>query len=877
MDYNSQNENMHIQVIFTEKDFEFKHFKKDNLPSHEKEYYDEHSNDKGLFVFELAFSKLKDLSQSVAFLRYIANEFVSAVISDPGFNLNAFPQSVQLCEQVTNLIVKSVPYAIGSEYVSNQWVDRIVALLNRAYISSCSLSGVKPSEFIASKRKETGIPSRIYFHLVENKQRDQYPFAFLATYTTLINGGVSHAPLKNALSELHGKPYELDNLIKNIHAVANVSAFVKHLLETGDIFYPIKFTNDEAYRFLKEVSLYEKYGIICRIPQWYNSRDNVIRVNFDEKKQVQPVFFSRFTINKFAPEMVYQGVRITVEEARALLSKKEGLEQLKGRWVEVNHQQLLELLNDYESLVNDGTSLIDIIKNRSGLGLGVQKKQNVAIEFSREDFVAEFIKRAVATYTSVPVPKPFDSILRQYQSEAFSWLYALKQLGMGACLADDMGLGKTIEVLSFLKQLQLEGAKRVLVIVPATLVDNWKHEIAKFAPEIGTFVLRGSNQKNAESDGSFLTICTYQMAVRSDYIEQVDWDAVVLDEAQAIKNYYTAQAQKVKMLKSNMRIVMTGTPIENNLLELWSIFDFVNPGLLGTRQEFLALHSRLLSNPEGYKDIKTLINPFVLRRVKTDKRIISDLPEKNEIDVAITLTKQQIVLYKKVVEGMNAAVRRLNSRRDERIIVLTSLMKLKQVCNHPSQYYGDDNYDLSLSGKFIELKHICETISEKDERVIVFTQFREIIPALVSLLEGVFGAKGLSIDGNTAMKNRDEYVQAFQTGRFPFMVLSLKTGGVGLNLTAAQNVIHFDRWWNPAVENQATDRAYRIGQSKNVTVYKLIAANTIEERIAQMLAAKQSLSDQIINDLDDNVLRKLSTEEMLAAAQYGGVWDDEEI
>ena len=243
--------------------------------------------------------------------------------------------------------------------------------------------------------------------------------------------------------------------------------------------------------------------------------------------------------------------------------------------------------------------------------------------------------------------------------------------------------------------------------------------------------------------------------------------------------------------------------------------------------------------------------------------------------MTITLTKEQIVLYKKVVDAMNASIHRLHDRREEKIIVMTSLMKLKQVCNHPSQYYGDSYYDPQLSGKFVELKRICETISEKNEKVLVFTQFKEIIPALNELLEGVFFQKGFCIDGNTSMKKRDEYVQSFQAGKAPYMILSLKTAGVGLNLTAAQNVIHFDRWWNPAVENQATDRTYRIGQQNNVTVYKFISANTIEEVISNMLVSKQALADLMINDLDGNILSKLSTEELLTAAKYGGFTEDE--
>ena len=860
----------HIQIVFTDTGFEFKDIKSSDLLAEEKIFYDKYSHKKDSFLFELAFSECTSFSASVAFLQYIAKEFVGSILNDPGFNLHEYPKEVFLSDTVINNIVENVPYALGSENVTSIWVQQIVSLLNQAYLSNCSVSGEPPRRFFAHKSKTVIIPSRVYFHLVENKQRDKYPFAFLATYTTIINNSVTHAPLKNALDEMHDNQNELRTLIQSINAVAEESAFIQHLVKTGDIFYPIKFTDDEAYQFLKEINLYEQHGIICRIPRWYNDNNNSIKLDIDEKKQYQQSFFNKLTINAFTPQMIYHGIPISLEEAQILLAKKEGLEQIKGHWVEIDHQQLESLLNEYETLSNDGSTLLDIIKNKSGLGGIETRNDRISIEFSREDFVEDFLRRAISSVTCTPIPKRFEAVLRHYQIDAFNWLYALKELGMGACLADDMGLGKTIEVLSFLERMQEEGATRILIIVPATLVDNWRHEVEKFAPNMDVFVLRGQNEPTGTCVNAYLTICTYQTAVRSEYICRMNWDVVILDEAQAIKNYYTAQARKVKTLKSNMRIAMTGTPIENNLVELWSIFDFINPGLLGTRQEFINLYSKLRAHPNGYKDIKALINPFVLRRVKTDKSIISDLPEKHEIEVAITLTKEQIVLYNKVVKIMNSSIRKAHDKKEERIFVMSSLMKLKQVCNHPSQYYGDSYYDTKQSGKFTELKRICDTINEKNERVLVFTQFKEIIPALNNLLEDVFCSKGYCIDGSTSMKKRDEYVQSFQAGNAPFMILSLKTAGVGLNLTAAQHVIHFDRWWNPAVENQATDRAYRIGQHKSVTVYKFISANTIEEVINKMLKSKQELADLMINGLEGNILSKLSTEEILKAAQYRG-------
>ncbi len=864
----------HINIIFTENDFELKAIEPNNLSREEQFLYNKYINGKGSFLLELAFGDYKEISLSVGFLRFVSKVFIDNILKDPGLKLYLKPKMVELQDEIMLQIVENKPYAIGYENISVQWVKTIISLLNNEYISECESSGKKPAMFISQRNDKLVIPSRIYFHLVENKQREELPFAFLATYTTILDDEVKHFPLKNALSEMKDKKEEMSSLTKNLESIAQKSSFVNHLLQTGDIFYPIKFSEEEAYCFLKETELYEENGIICRIPQWYNDRNCVIKVSPEEKKEYQDAFFNQRIINAFVPQMVYMGIPITIQEARLLLERKEGLEIVKGRWVENNHRLLEELINEYETLSEEGVSLIDILKNKSGLGLNSNSNNDISIEVTREDFLSEYIKKIFERAENTTVPNKFKNVLRHYQLDAFKWLYSLNKMGMGACLADDMGLGKTVEVLSFLEKNKEEGASKNLIIVPATLIDNWKHEVDKFASDMDIFVLRGYNEPVNDSVKAFITICTYQTAIKSDYINRIEWDVIILDEAQAIKNYYTAQTRKVKTLKAKYKIAMTGTPIENNLLELWSIFDFINPGLLGSKDEFIKLYKKLRLNPEGYKEIKALIDPFVLRRVKTDKQIISDLPDKNELDIKISLTKEQIVLYKKVVDVMNANIKRLKDRKEEKIIVMTSIMKLKQVCNHPSQYYSDQEYDFDQSGKFIELKRICETISEKNEKVLVFTQFKEVIPALDKLLGDVFGVKGYCIDGDTSMNKRDQYVQSFQAGDKPYMVLSLKTAGVGLNLTAAQNVIHFDRWWNPAVENQATDRAYRIGQKKDVTVYRFISANTIEEVISDMLKEKQKMADLIINDLEGNVLNKLSTEEIMSAVQYRGFYED---
>ena len=336
------------------------------------------------------------------------------------------------------------------------------------------------------------------------------------------------------------------------------------------------------------------------------------------------------------------------------------------------------------------------------------------------------------------------------------------------------------------------------------------------------------------------------MVSRISQLQTILWTQVILDEAQAIKNPGTRQTRAVKKLSAQHRVAMTGTPIENELSNLWSLFDFLNKGLLGTSDEFHEYTRHLESNPEGYQKLKSMISPFILRRLKTDRRIIADLPEKMEMVDYAGLSKTQIVLYRKQVAELERVIGEVDGIK-RRGIVLAAITKLKQICNHPDQFLGQEEFEPAESGKFEMLREICETIYEKRERVLVFTQYREITPYLSGFLEDIFHVGGLVLHGGTSASRRTKMVEQFNGKEYvPFMVLSLKVGGTGLNLTAANHVIHFDRWWNPAVENQATDRAFRIGQKRNVMVHKLVCKGTIEERIDDIINSKKELASAVI-------------------------------
>ena len=469
--------------------------------------------------------------------------------------------------------------------------------------------------------------------------------------------------------------------------------------------------------------------------------------------------------------------------------------------------------------------------------------------------------------------------LRPYQKVGVGWLHFLSSLGLGACLADDMGLGKTIQVLALLLVLQNQrrqgqGAapRPSLLVAPASLLANWASEIARFAPGLSTLVAHPSampaetlNSIDAGRLGDTnVVITTYQSVRTLPWVSAVEWDLVVVDEAQAIKNPGARQTRAVKALRARARIAMTGTPVENRIGDLWSIFDFINPGLLGSAKQFTALTRRLAERPHNaYGPLRELVRPYILRRLKTDRTVIADLPDKTEVNAYCLLSRTQAALYEQAVRDLRERLARADGM-ERRGLVLASLMRLKQICNHPSHWLGDGAWRPADSGKWARLTEVAEVIAARQEKVLVFTQFREITEPVAAHLGTLFGRPGLVLHGGTAVKARRNLVQRFQDDeRMPFFVLSLKAGGSGLNLTAASHVIHFDRWWNPAVEDQATDRAFRIGQTRNVLVHKFVCRGTVEERIDELIASKRGLAKDLLEGGAELMLTEMKDEDLL--------------
>lgn len=806
-------------------------------------------------LYELGFMKADaDETPSWLFMRKLSRCFLLSLFRSPGLELARERVQVVYDDLEVDELLGNAPYMLGSQHLCREWAQAVFKDLEGVFREEIKGFDGTVELYFQRKDKSLSLPSRIFFHLVENPSGASR-FAFVATYSTIDREGkLRHFPLKYALYEYAGSMGKLTALIAAIRRAAARSAFIGRLLETGEIFHPLNLGVDEAYAFLKDVQIFEEAGIVVRIPQWWKSRGARTLLSMDAGPDAGEVSGSIMVLR---PSMVYEGVPITPDEVRDLLKRTEGLAVLKGKWVEVDKKRLGELLESFDRM-EGGLPLVEAVRLASGI-----EDSPVPVRIDLAGALRMWEKRF--HLDGLEAPQSFRGVLRPYQTEAYRYLSLLRELGLGMLLADDMGLGKTVEVLSFLERIRLAAPEsKVLLVVPASLLANWQAEARRFVPEMETMVFHG---KAAAQEPPFLTITTYQTGSKSQRLREREWDVMILDEAQNIKNPATAQSRDLKGFKRKCSIALTGTPIENRLLNLWSIFDFIMPGLLGSLQMFKGFE-KVAGSGMNMARLKGAVGPFIMRRLKTDKRIIDDLPEKNEIVMRLTPTKPQRILYNEIVDGYEAAIASKENRTPA--FAMTAIIKLKMVLNHPDQYLGETAYETKDSAKFMLLEDLARTIHENREHLLVFSQFKEIIPHLAAALEKVYGKEGLVITGETPIGRRQEMVDRFQAGAAPFMVLSLRAAGVGLNLTRAENVIHFDRWWNPAVEDQATDRTFRIGQTRNVTVYKFITSDTIEESIDNLISRKRKLSDDVLGDVSSNVVATLTPEQILEAMRFRG-------
>ncbi|GJF12503.1 helicase HelZ [Mycolicibacterium cyprinidarum] len=650
---------------------------------------------------------------------------------------------------------------------------------------------------------------------------------------------------------------------------------------------------DGAYRFLSDIApLLDGAGFGVLLPSWWD-RHRKIGLTVSAGTPVDGVVegasrFGREQLVDFRWDLAVGEDVLTEDEIAALADAKAPLIRLRGQWVAVDHEQLRRGL-EFLAGSRGGTATVGEILALAAESRDAPDGAEVPLDIiavHAQGWLGDLLSgTAAATLQPCTPPPTFTAVLRPYQQRGLSWLKFLSSLGLGACLADDMGLGKTVQLLA------LESTERqedpsvgpTLLICPMSLVGNWQREAAKFAPELQVYAHHGTTRYHGEQlaeriDSTDMVITTYATVMRDiDELAAVRWNRVVLDEAQAVKNRLSRGAKAVRRLAAGHRVALTGTPMENRLAELWSVMDFLNPGLLGSPELFrtrFAVPIERYGHTEPAERLRAITRPYLLRRLKTDPTIIDDLPEKVEIKQYCRLTAEQASLYKAVVDDMMDKIENAEgiSRRGN---VLAAMAKLKQVCNHPAQLLHDRSPVGVRSGKVIRLEEILEEILAEGDRVLCFTQFTEFGEMLVPHLAARFGQDVAYLHGGTPKKRRDEMVEQFQSGSGPAVfILSLKAGGTGLNLTAANHVVHLDRWWNPAVENQATDRAFRIGQKRKVQVRKFICTGTLEEKIDDMIEAKKALAELAVGD-GERWLTELSTRELrtLFALSEGAVGD----
>jgi non-specific serine/threonine protein kinase len=838
-------------------------------------------------VFSLGFADAARFSPSLFFLHRVASAFIDSLYKSPEIEFTRKAPPFE--SDVAVRLVGAAPYALGTEHIDRGWIESMTAKLALAFETELAEYDGSVNEYLGSKGAGHNVFGRVYFHLVESKD-EAMPFAFMATYTTgdMKKRKANHLPLANAIKEFEGDQKSMLKLLSTVVAASASSEFIKTLLKSGELFSPIKLTSSEAYTFLKEVELYESCGVLCRIPDWWKKKRSSVKMSLSLGDEA-PLKLGMEALIEVSPKLVFDGEELSPDEIRELLNGAEGLSMLKGRWVEADHEKLRRLLENYEAMSDigditflealrleagmipndfDGVGDIDLseVTNGEWLAYALDRLRRPELHYGRSDD-GKHSPGEVSGYT---VGKDFKATLRPYQAIGFKWLSAMHSLGFGALLADDMGLGKTVQTLALIESRRLasKGKARTLLVIPASLIGNWRSEVKKFSPKLSCLIV-SARDTEIEYDKADLFITTYGAARRNDALKEHAWDMIIVDEAQAIKNPSSKQTRAIKRINAKMRIALTGTPVENRLSDLWSIFDFLNRGLLGAEAEFKDYAARLKREGD-YSDLRKLVSLFMLRRLKTDKSIISDLPEKIEVTDITTLSKKQIALY-------NAYITKLEKSLQEKDgigrkgLVLASLMKLKQICNHPDQYLGQVEYREEQSGKFAKLREICETIYENRERVLIFTQFKEMTAPISDFLTSVFGRGGLVFHGGIPTKDRAGIVDKFNGDDYvPFMVLSLKAGGIGLNLTTANHVVHFDRWWNPAVENQATDRVYRIGQNKNVVVHKFVTENTLEERIDEMIHDKRKLAEDIVGTSGESWITELGNDDLLRLLRLSG-------
>ena len=707
-------------------------------------------------------------------------------------------------------------------------------------------------------------------HFLVAAKRDPSLKMRLAEYWSLTRAA------KDAVQQRYGPDFE-KHVLLDLGYAARIYPKVWDGLDTA-LPAGFRLTLDEAFEFLKESAwVLEDAGYAVIVPAWWTPEGRR-RARIRLKTSLRPAkgtsaapagYFSRDALIAYQYELSIDGQPITEAEWQALVNAKTPLVQFRGQWMELDREKMQQLLAFWQTREHDEPemSLLDMIK--------VASEAEDDLEWDHDQALSNMLSLLHDKSALAPAGDPpgLRGTLRDYQKRGVAWLQYLESLGLSPCLADDMGLGKTVQVIACLvnEAGTQDGQAPTLLIAPTSVLGNWRKELERFAPQLRTLLHQGSARSKDEQ--AFKAACReHDVVVTSFALARLDekllrgmtWRRVVVDEAQNIKNPQAAQTRAITKLSAPRRLALTGTPVENRLRDLWSIFNFLNPGYLGREAQFRKTFETPIQKGNDLArsaTLKRLVEPFILRRLKTDKRIIDDLPDKIEQRMYCNLTPEQASLYEAVVRDVDAQLEEAEGI-GRKGLILATLLRLKQICNHPAQFLQDGSaFTSERSHKLKRLAEMTEEAIESGQSLLIFTQFTEIGAALERYMASTQHYNTYYLHGGTSSSRRDRMIAEFQDPESEpsVFILSLRAGGVGITLTKANHVFHFDRWWNPAVEDQATDRAFRIGQRKNVFVHKFVAIGTMEERIDAMIEDKKRISSAIVG-ADESWLTELDNE-----------------
>ncbi|MEI5909127.1 DEAD/DEAH box helicase [Bacillus spongiae] len=660
-----------------------------------------------------------------------------------------------------------------------------------------------------------------------------------------------------------------------------ISAFPE-LAHSGEL--KTLLNENEAWEFLtiQSEKLYA-LGIDIFLPSWWiamKEANMVVKAKVkNNDRAYRPSFVGLNAVLDFDWRLSMNGTEISEQDFHDLVKEQRRLIQINGQWMSLDPTMIRKIQLLMEKAKKDGLRIQDLLEQELSASEKEEEEEydprlfaSIQIELSRSLKKMMTQLKNVAEIPIRTAPTTLKGTLRPYQQQGMSWLLFLRKFGFGAILADDMGLGKTIQLISYL--LTVKKTDKVsfpaLIIAPTSVLGNWQKELEKFAPSLNVALHYGPNRAKADSFLASLKnvdvlITSYGLSHLDEAdISSVEWSTIALDEAQNIKNSSTKQSRSIRKLKGQHHIALTGTPMENRLSELWSIFDFTNKGFFGTFTQFQKQYILPIEKDDSREKINELqrkIKPFLLRRTKKDPDVELNLPDKLEQKEYCPLTSEQASLYEQLIQDTFDQLSKLKGF-ERKGLILQMINRLKQLCNHPALYLKEPqpNNVLQRSYKIAKLMNVLENVIDSGEACLIFTQYISMGEMIQQLIKEQFTIHAPFLNGSMSKQNRDKLVEEFQNGEHPVFLLSLKAGGTGLNLTAANHVIHYDRWWNPAVENQATDRAYRIGQKRFVHVHKLITSGTLEEKIDMMLEKKQALNDDIIQS--DSWITELSDQEL---------------